>query len=148
MHDWSKFSPTEFWESARYFSGTRSPIVACREARGYSLAWLHHKGRNPHHYEYWLDYLDEKGTPIAPPFKIALEMICDTIAASRVYNGERFSYDVLLDWWRRRNERSPMNMHPETKRFAETMYETMAADGDCRALRRAREIFDAAKKEK
>lgn len=53
VHDLSKFSPTEFWESVKYYQGTRSPIDACKEENGMSLAWLHHKGRNKHHYEYW-----------------------------------------------------------------------------------------------
>lgn len=52
LHDISKFSPIEFWESVKYYQGNRSPIDACKEDKGYSMAWLHHKGRNPHHYEY------------------------------------------------------------------------------------------------
>ena len=52
-HDLSKYSPTEFLVGARYFQGTRSPNAAEREAKGYSEAWMHHKGRNRHHYEYW-----------------------------------------------------------------------------------------------
>ena len=46
IHDLSKYSPTEFWESAKYFNGKKSPISVCRLDKGYSLAWLHHKGRN------------------------------------------------------------------------------------------------------
>ena len=54
-HDLSKYSPTEFRAGAAYFQGTRSPNTAEREAKGYSEAWMHHKGRNRHHYEYWTD---------------------------------------------------------------------------------------------
>ena len=54
-HDLSKYSPVEFFNGARYFQGTRSPISAEREDKGYSEAWMHHKGRNRHHYEYWMD---------------------------------------------------------------------------------------------
>ena len=56
LHDLSKYSPTEFLVGCRYYQGTRSPNNAEREATGYSTAWLHHKGRNKHHYEYWIDY--------------------------------------------------------------------------------------------
>ena len=56
LHDMSKYSPTEFLVGCRYYQGTRSPNNAEREAKGYSSAWLHHKGRNKHHYEYWIDY--------------------------------------------------------------------------------------------
>lgn len=38
LHDLSKFSPTEFLESVRYYQGDRSPIDASKEANGYSEA--------------------------------------------------------------------------------------------------------------
>ena len=56
LHDLSKYSWTEFRIGCRYYQGTRSPNNAEREEKGYSSAWLHHKGRNKHHYEYWIDY--------------------------------------------------------------------------------------------
>lgn len=46
-HDLSKYSPTEFWTGAKYYQGIRSPNAAEREKKGYSAAWLHHKGREP-----------------------------------------------------------------------------------------------------
>ena len=51
FHDMSKFSPIEFWESVKYYQGNRSPIDACKEENGWSACWLHHKGRNKHHYQ-------------------------------------------------------------------------------------------------
>ena len=60
LHDLSKYSPTEFLIGAKYYQGNRSPNNAEREAKGYSSAWLHHKGRNKHHFEYWLDYSGKK----------------------------------------------------------------------------------------
>ena len=56
MHDMSKYSPTEFLVGVKYYQGTASPNNAEREEKGYSGAWLHHKGRNKHHLEYWIDY--------------------------------------------------------------------------------------------
>ena len=56
VHDLSKYSWTEFSVGAKYYQGTRSPNDAERESKGYSSAWLHHKGRNKHHLEYWVDY--------------------------------------------------------------------------------------------
>lgn len=62
-HDLSKYSPTEFWRSVKYYQGYRSPNDAERIANGVSLSWLHHKGRNLHHFEYWIDYcLREDGS--------------------------------------------------------------------------------------
>ena len=56
FHDLSKYSPSEFWAGARYYQGNRSPQAREREIYGYSAAWLHHKGRNKHHFEYWTDF--------------------------------------------------------------------------------------------
>ena len=56
-HDLSKYSPAEFLVGAKYYQGNRSPNDAERKATGVSLAWLHHKGRNRHHLEYWVDYV-------------------------------------------------------------------------------------------
>ena len=149
MHDWSKFSPVEFLSSVKYYSGRRSPVGLERAITGRSLAWLHHKGRNQHHYEYWQDVIDENGRyceprmicPLPIPFPNALEMICDTIAASRAYNGRKFSYDVLMQWWLKNNVKKPVNMHPQRKRFAQRMYEELQRAGNCRPLRRAEEIY-------
>ena len=51
-HDLSKYSPREFWVGVRYFQGDHSPNDAERKAKGYSSSWMHHKGRNRHHFEY------------------------------------------------------------------------------------------------
>ena len=56
LHDLSKYCPQEFIPGVIYYQGDRSPNNAQREALGYSDAWLHHKGHNKHHYEYWIDY--------------------------------------------------------------------------------------------
>jgi hypothetical protein len=78
MHDNSKFGPTEFWASAKYWQSSRSPIDAEKEACGYSLAWQHHKGHNPHHWEYWLDNLGtHQNTGLKMPIEYVIEMICD-----------------------------------------------------------------------
>jgi hypothetical protein len=155
MHDWSKLSPTEFLESVKYFNGRSSPVGICREIEGCSLAWLHHKGRNKHHYEYWQDFVSESGTfsmtpnmifPLPMPYRYALEMICDTIAASRAYNGSRFSYDLLVQWWLNYSK-IPINMHPQTKRFVQAMFKELHREGNCRALRRSKEIYDRAQLE-
>ena len=93
MHDLSKFSPTEFFESVKYYQGDRSPIDACKEQNGYSEAWLHHKGRNKHHYEYWFDNLDNGGKPLLMPFNYMVEMFCDYIGAGQAYMGKNFTIE-------------------------------------------------------
>lgn len=95
MHDLSKFSPDEFIPGVIYYQGTRSPNNAEREATGLSKAWIHHKGRNKHHYEYWTDYSPKakKGELVGTlmPRRYIAEMVCDRIAASKIYNGDNYS---------------------------------------------------------
>ncbi|MCD8241488.1 MAG: DUF5662 family protein, partial [Lachnospiraceae bacterium] len=92
-HDLSKYSPSEFWQGCRYYQGFCSPNNAERMAKGYSSAWLHHKGRNKHHYEYWTDYNMEthRMDGVKMPLKYVNEMIMDRIAASKVYEGRKYT---------------------------------------------------------
>ena len=50
-HDLSKYSPTEFLVGMKYYQGDRSPNNAEREDTGMSKSWMHHKGRNKHHFD-------------------------------------------------------------------------------------------------
>ena len=97
LHDMSKYSWTEFRVGCRYYQGTRSPNNAEREEKGYSSAWLHHKGRNKHHYEYWIDYSLEGPNLLAGmkmPVRYVVEMFLDRIAASKVYLGDAYTADA------------------------------------------------------
>lgn len=137
VHDLSKFSPTEFFESVRYYQGTRSPIDACKEANGMSMAWLHHKGRNKHHYEYWQDNFDKGTTHLTMPFKYALEMICDYLAAGNAYNGKKFTLQNELEWWKNKTK-NKIAMSNETFTFVDIMMNTMAKENNVDAIKRER----------
>lgn len=100
-HDLSKYSPTEFWRSAKYYQGYRSPNDQERLENGVSLSWLHHKGRNRHHFEYWIDYcLRPDGSVYMGgckmPKRYVAEMFCDRIAACRVYQGGKIYRCIAL----------------------------------------------------
>lgn len=110
-HDMSKFSPVEFWESVKYYQGTSSPIDAAKADMGYSMAWLHHKGHNKHHYEHWQDNFDKGGEPLKMPDKYVKEMICDYLAAGRAYKGKDFDFYSEWSWWLNKNK-NPIAMHP------------------------------------
>jgi len=118
-HDLSKFSPTEFFESVKYYTGTDSPINACKKDKGWSKAWQHHKGRNTHHYEYWQDNFDNGGTALVMPFKDNLEMLCDYLAAGRAYMKDKFTFEAEYKWWRNKIS-GPIAMHKVNKQFIET----------------------------
>ncbi len=113
-HDLSKYSPTEFVSGMRYFQGTRSPNTAEREDKGYSEAWMHHKGRNCHHYEYWSDLsLQTRRYEYMPmPRKYLVEMVMDRRAACMVYQGENYTSGSALEYLENSREKGFMN--PET----------------------------------
>ena len=143
-HDLSKYSPTEFFESVQYFDGEISPIDVCKRVKGYSNAWLHHKGRNKHHYEYWQDNFDKGGTPLKMPYKYALEMVCDYLGAGQAYYGvKRLNKTFYKDeyaWWKIKKS-NPLAMNLHTKLFIELMLSTMAKEGNNDCLRQVRSIF-------
>lgn len=118
VHDLSKFSPSEFFESVKYYQGNRSPIGACRRATGKSEAWLHHKGRNKHHIEYWLDP-DCVTTPLMP-YKYAVECVCDKIAATKTYNGKDYKDENPLLHWEKYGNKVEGN--PKTMEFVYTVF--------------------------
>ena len=98
FHDISKFSPVEFWESAKFYQGgKKSPIGKAKQELGYSKAWLHHKGRNKHHFEYWF-HSTLKEQPIIP-FKYCVETVCDKLSASMVYEGKNWTKESELKYW-------------------------------------------------
>ncbi len=126
IHDLSKFSPTEFFESVKYYQGNRSPIGACRRAVGVSYAWLHHKGRNKHHIEYWLD-ADCKEHPMMP-YKYAVECVCDKLAATRVYAGSEYSRELPLLHWNKYG--CTVNGNERTMNFIKEVFTDVEKNGE------------------
>lgn len=114
VHDISKFSLTEFISSARHFQGTRIPNSAEKEACGYSKAWQHHKGHNPHHWEYWIDF-DSDGYIIANkiPYIYVVEMVCDWIGAGKVYSKQAWTQQEPLTYFHK--VRKGRHFHHDTE---------------------------------
>ena len=133
MHDLSKYSPSEFIPGVKYYQdGHRSPNNAQREDEGVSKAWLHHKGRNKHHFEYWIDYdVDGSRTVLAGmkmPVKYVAEMFCDRIAASRIYNKEKYKDSDPLDYYIK--GLGHYIMHPETDALLHKLLQMLADKGE------------------
>lgn len=132
MHDLSKYSPIEFISSAKYYTGTRSPIELEKEDKGYSVAWQHHKGHNPHHWEYWIDNIGTyENKPIKIPYEYVIEMICDWLAAGIVYNKTKVdfneAYKVPINYYNKfKNERI---FHKETQELIEAYLNLIAENG-------------------
>lgn len=136
-HDLSKYSPAEFISGCIYYQGNRSPNNAEREATGVSKAWLHHKGRNRHHFEYWIDYGLDCETGICGmqmPRKYVAEMIADRISASKVYEGEKYTDASPLAYYLS-NKKKLWFIHPDTKRELEGLLRMLAVNGEEYTLR-------------
>ena len=129
-HDLSKYSPTEFFQGVRYFDGTHSPTEDERRTEGYSLAWMHHKGRNRHHWEYWTDYSIEQQAYIAMPMprRYLAEMLCDRVAASKIYKGAAYTDGAPLDYLLHGKIRDCM--HPDTQATLERFLTLLRDEGE------------------
>lgn len=126
-HDLSKYSWVELKTGMKYYDGTRSPNGIERQTIGYSEAWLHHKGRNKHHWEYWVDF-GRNGTYAAKmPTRYVVEMFCDRVAATMVYNGKEYNATLPLDYYRKTHHYYVI--HEETDAMIYDMLEHLANYG-------------------
>lgn len=132
LHDLSKYTWSEFSVGCKYYEGTRSPNSAEREATGMSRAWLHHKGRNKHHYEYWIDYSPKTGKKLVGmkmPVNYVVEMFLDRIAASKVYKGDAYQDSYPLEYFTRGGTEHYV-MHEETKELLWKLLVMLAEKGE------------------
>lgn len=134
-HDLSKYSPAEFWTAAKYYQGDRSPNDREREEKGYSAVWMHHKGRNRHHYEYWTDYSlqTRRPAPVKMPLRYVVEMFCDRVAACKIYQGPRYTAESPWNYFLR--IRGQGLMHPETEALLETLLQMLRDKGEAETFR-------------
>ncbi len=130
VHDLSKYSPTEFLTGVRYYQGNRSPNSAEREDKGYSEAWMHHKGRNRHHYEYWTDVnsATRQYESLPMPRKYLVEMVMDRRAACMTYQGKAYTDSAALNYFRKSMERD--RMHPQTRQELDYLLEMLSQRGE------------------
>lgn len=124
VHDLSKYSPTEFLASARYFQGDKTPIGAEKAEKGYSYAWLNHKGKNRHHWEYWIDFKEGELFLCPIPEKYVVEMACDMIGASKAYNKGKYTPSEPLHYFQL--HKFSMRMHPDAKELLEKLLREVA----------------------
>lgn len=131
LHDLSKYSPTEFLVGCKYYQGTASPNNREREAKGYSSAWLHHKGRNKHHLEYWIDYgvgTDKTMVGMKMPLKYVVEMFIDRVSASKNYQKEKYTDESPWQYYEK--GRGNYMIHPDTQKLLEKLLRMLAEEGE------------------
>ncbi len=139
LHDLSKYSFIEFFNGAKYYEGTRSPHHQERDDKGYSEAWMHHKGRNRHHGEYWTDYntITKSYQPVPMPKKYVAEMFCDRIAASKNYNKGHFTSNMPLDYFLK----GDTILHEKTKEEILLLLTMYRDKGEKETLRYIKKIY-------
>ena len=125
-HDLSKYSPTEFWESVKFYVGISSPINEAKKEQGYSKAWLHHKGRNRHHWAYWTDNFSEGTTVYPMPKDDFVELVCDFLGAARAYTKDTFSYNNEYEWWKKDREINNKAMNEKNKKMLDIIFSDLA----------------------
>lgn len=146
LHDLSKYSPIEFLSGVKYYQGYRSPIDREREVIGFSKGWLHHEGRNPHHWEYWIDkdYNNLTFKVITMPTNYLVESILDRMAASKNYNP---SYDQRAPLEFFDKGRDKIFMGEENARRIRYLLEYLAVNGEEKALKYYSELYRRYKKD-
>ncbi len=129
-HDLSKYSLTEFLPGAKFYLGDRSPTEGERRTYGYSKAWMHHKGRNRHHFEYWVDYniVTHRAEPVKMPLRYVKEMFCDRVAAGKIYLGDKYTNNNPIEYFERGNAKN--YMHPETAKLLEGWLKMLQKEGE------------------
>ena len=138
-HDLSKYSPQEFLPGCRYYQGFRSPNDQERQETGCSRSWMHHKGRNRHHFEYWIDYprrddptqtTDEKRRfqAVEMPLKYVAEMFCDRVAACKIYRGKDYTPADPLAYLEK--GRDYVFIHPKTQALITQMLTVLRDEGE------------------
>ncbi len=139
-HDLSKYSLTEFIPGAKYYQGDRSPNAQEREVNGYSVAWLHHQGRNKHHFEYWQDYNPKTRLkePVKMPLRYVKEMFCDRVAASKIYYGNSYTDDMPLAYFEK--GKHCRAIHPETSELIEHLLTMLKEKGEKETFRYIRRL--------
>ena len=141
LHDLSKYTPTEFIPGVIYYQGYRSPNAAQREVEGSSTAWLHHKGRNKHHYEYWIDYPADKTMGLSGmkmPVKYVVEMFCDRVAASKIYHKENYTNSTSLEYYKLGHHRYVI--HPESDALLRKLLIMLSRKGEDYTFRYIRQV--------
>ena len=140
-HDLSKYSPVEFITGAKYYAGDKSPNVNERIQNGYSLAWMHHKGRNRHHFEYWTDFsmTERRVVPVEMPLRFTVEMFCDRVAACKIYEGESYTDSSALIYYNKGQDSRAI--HPATAALLESWLVMLSEQGEEKTFAHIRQML-------
>ena len=66
--------------------------------------------------------------PIRMPQKYVIEMVCDRVAACRIYQKEKYTQESALNYYLQKNDKK--YMHPETASLLEMILREIAERGE------------------
>ena len=136
LHDLSKYNPVEFSAGIKYYNGSISPNGIQKKQEGLSEAWLHHKGRNKHHFEYWIDYGIKESEGLKGmnmPTKYVVEMFIDRMSASKNYLKEKYTQRSALEYYEARKDY--YILHPESRELLEFLLNKLCDEGEENTLK-------------
>ena len=112
-----------------------------RERDGLSTSWIHHYGRNKHHFEHWVDYgihCDTVIHGVPMPRKYIAEMVVDRISASRNYHPDTYTDEAPLakyHFFFLHSKEKLWFVHEDTNRDLEFLLRMLADRGEKETLK-------------
>ncbi len=116
---------------SKYYRGDVSPNGIQKKVEGYSKAWLHHKGRNKHHLEYWIDYgtkIQDGIVGMKMPNNYVVEMFIDRICACMNYEKEKYKDNSALIYYERGKDYQII--HEDSRELLELLLNKLASEGE------------------
>ncbi len=109
VHDFSKFRLSEWIGYVHKFYGNDSSKFA--------KAWLMHKHRNPHHWQFWTNEctFSDGVVPLEMPKNDVLEMVADWRAMAKARG---WGWNAT-PWYNENKDK--MELHPKTRGFVEAI---------------------------
>jgi hypothetical protein len=119
IHDWSKFTPSEWKAYVDYFYDRKADYWMYMFDKDYQQlafdkAWLHHQHKNPHHWQHWVLRQDSGATLVLEmPERYVKEMVADWMGAGRAINGKM----EVGSWYRKNKDK--ILLHEKTRFLVE-----------------------------
>ena len=109
QHDMSKYQGDEFYGYCNHWY----PCEGYTDDSSYDEAWMLHKHRNPHHWQYWVTLHDDGSVyPLDMNFKSVCNMLCDWSSFQYTEDG-----GTAKDWYE--SEGSSMILSDNTRATVE-----------------------------
>ena len=132
IHDWQKFTPTEWGPYVRTFYGPYKYDQRPRDlVDAFDRAWLHHQHLGPHHWQHYILREDDGATKVLEmPHRYRKEMLADWIGAGRAYGNPD-----TAGWYAKNREK--IRLDSDTRVALESlMYDLFGDDTQGPAIRR------------